>query len=104
MSDQKIANELKGNTLLVYWNFLKSSEDFIGPRQVQRELGFSSSSLAVYHLNKLLNLGLVEKKFGEYKVKEIIDVGVLKQFIKWKGIVIPKHVTYATLVSTLFSS
>ena len=102
MSDQTVANELKGNTLRVYWNLLKSSEEFIGPRQVQRELGFSSPSLAVYHLDKLLDLGLVEKNSGEYKIKEIVDVGVLKQFMKWKGIVIPRHVTYATLISTLF--
>lgn len=102
MSDKTVANELKGNTLRVYWNLLKSSEEFIGPRQVQRELGFSSPSLAVYHLDKLLDLGLVEKNSGEYKIKEIVDVGVLKQFMKWKGIVIPRHVTYATLISTLF--
>jgi hypothetical protein len=102
MSDQKVANELKGNTLRVYWNLLNSSVEFIGPRQVQRELGFSSPSLAVYHLDKLLDLGLVEKKSGEYKIKEIVDVGVLKQFMKWKGVIIPRHVTYATLISTLF--
>jgi hypothetical protein len=102
MSDQTVADELKGNTLRVYWNLLKSSEEFIGPRQVQRELGFSSPSLAVYHLDKLLDLGLVEKNSGEYKIKEIVNVGVLKQFMKWKGIVIPRHVTYATLISTLF--
>ena len=102
MSDKTVANELKGNTLRVYWNLLKSSEEIIGPRQVQRELGFSSPSLAVYHLDKLLDLGLVEKNSGEYKIKEIVDVGVLKQFMKWKGIVIPRHVTYATLISTLF--
>jgi hypothetical protein len=102
MSDQKVANELNGNTLRVYWNLLNSSVEFIGPRQVQRELGFSSPSLAVYHLDKLLDLGLVEKKSGEYKIKEIVDVGVLKQFMKWKGVIIPRHVTYATLISTLF--
>jgi hypothetical protein len=102
MSDQTVANKLKGNTLRVYWNLLNSSVEFIGPRQVQRELGFSSPSLAVYHLDKLLDLGLVEKKSGEYKIKEIVDVGVLKQFMKWKGVIIPRHVTYATLISTLF--
>lgn len=72
MSDQTVANELKGNTLRVYWNLLKSSEEFIGPRQVQRELGFSSPSLAVYHLNKLIDLGLVEKNSGEYKVNRLL--------------------------------
>ncbi len=102
MSDQIVANELKGNTLRVYWYLLNSSSQFIGPRQIQRELGFSSPSLAVYHLDKLLDLGLVEKKTGEYQIKEIVDVGILKQFIKWKGVIFPRHVTYATMISTLF--
>jgi hypothetical protein len=97
-----VTNELKGNTLRVYWYLLNSSTEFIGPRQVQRELGFSSPSLSVYHLEKLLDLGLVKKKSGEYQLKEIVDVGVLKQFMKWKGIIVPRYVTYATMISTLF--
>ena len=97
-----VANELKGNTLRVYWYLLNSSTEFIGPRQVQRELGFSSPSLAVYHLEKLLDLGLVKKNSGEYQLKEIVDVGILKQFMKWKGVIIPRYVTYATMISTLF--
>ena len=102
MSEQIVANELKGNTLRVYWYLLNSSSHFIGPRQIQRELGFSSPSLAVYHLDKLLDLGLVKKNNGEYQLKDIVDVGILKQFMKWKGVIIPRHVTYATMISTLF--
>jgi hypothetical protein len=102
MSEQTVENELKGNTLRVYWYLLKSSAEFIGPRQIQRELGFSSPSLAVYHLDKLLDLGLVEKNTGEYQLKKTVDVGILKQFMKWKGVIIPRHATYATMISTLF--
>jgi len=102
MSEQIAINELKGNTLRVYWYLLNSSAEFIGPRQIQRALGFSSPSLAAYHLDKLLTLGLVKKSSGEYKLKEIVDVGILKQFMKWKGFIVPRHVTYAILISTLF--
>ena len=102
MTKRNLVNELRGNTLRVYWCLLNSSAEFIGPRQIQRELGFSSPSLASYHLDKLLDLGLVEKNSGEYQLKEVVDVGILKQFMKWKGVIIPRHVTYATLISTLF--
>lgn len=102
MPEQIVAEELKGNTLRVYWCLLNSSSQFIGPRQIQRELGFSSPSLAVYHLDKLLDLELVKKKSGEYQLKEIVDVGVLRQFMKWKGVILPRHITYATMISTLF--
>jgi hypothetical protein len=102
MSKQLLANELKGNTLRVYWCLLNSSAKFVGPRQIQRDLGFSSPSLAMYHLDKLLELGLVEKNNGEYQLKEIVDVGILKQFMKLRGVIIPRHITYATMISTLF--
>lgn len=102
MSKQLLTKELKGNTLRVYWCLLNSSSKFIGPRQIQRDLGFSSPSLAVYHLDKLLDLGLVEKNNGEYQLKEIVDVGILKQFMKLRGVIIPRYITYATMISTLF--
>ena len=44
----------------------------MGVRQVQRSLAFSSPALASYHLDKLVTLGLVDKKDGEYTlVKEV---------------------------------
>ena len=103
MDEEHIASELKGNTLRVYWYFLKSSENFAGPRQIQRKLGFSSPALAVYHLDKLVDLGLVEKVSGEYHLIKVVDVGVLKQFMKFKSFIIPRHVLYATMFTTLLA-
>ena len=102
MSKSELANSLKGNTLRVYWYLLGASKKFLGPRQIQRELGFSSPALAVYHLEKLIELGLVEKNSGEYNVKEVVEVGVLKQFIRIGNIVVPRYVTYASMISILF--
>ena len=102
MSNVKVSNELKGNTLRVYWYLLRSSNNFVGPRQIQRDLGFSSPALAVYHLDKLMDLGLVEKNTGEYHLKEVVDVGILKQFMKFGSVLLPRHITYATMISVLF--
>jgi len=102
MHEDQIASQLKGNTLRVYWILLQSSKNPAGPRDIQRRLGFSSPSLAVYHLEKLVELGLAEKVAGEYHLTKVIDVGVLKQFTKFGGLILPRHVLYATLWSTLF--
>ena len=64
LNDEKVASELKGNTLRVYWQLLRSSRGAVGVREVQRSLGFSSPALAAYHLNKLEELGLVRKNMG----------------------------------------
>lgn len=103
MDEKRVASELKGNTLRVYWHLLQSSKNSVGPREVQRKLGFSSPALAAYHLEKLLELGLVEKFSGEYHLIKIVDVGVLKQFMKLRGFIIPRHVLYATMFTTLLA-
>jgi len=98
--EEKLAAELKGNTLRVYLYVLKSSGN-VGVREVQRALGFSSPTLAVYHLDKLAELGLVEKKFGEYHLVREVKVGVLKQFVRVGAFMLPRHLFYATLFTTL---
>ncbi|UCD26964.1 MAG: hypothetical protein JSV75_02255 [Candidatus Bathyarchaeota archaeon] len=102
MDDKRVASLLKGNTLRVYWCLLESLRGSLGPRGVQRKLGFSSPSLAVYHLDKLSDLGLVEKVSGEYHLTKIVEAGILKQFMKFKGVIVPRNVLYATMLTTLF--
>lgn len=101
MAEQRVAAELNGNTLRVYWFLLQTPKDSVGPREVQRKLGFSSPALAVYHLDKLTELGLAEKVSGEYHSTKIVDVGVLKQFTKFRGFMIPRNILYATMFTTL---
>jgi hypothetical protein len=102
MSDAILASELQGNTLRVYWCLINSSKTSLGPREVQRKMGFSSPNLAVYHLDKLVELGIVEKVAGEYHVTQIVDVGVLKQFTKVRGFVFPRQIIYASMWTSLF--
>ena len=100
-NNEKIASGLTGNTLRVYWALLRSRDGIVGVREVQRSLGFSSSALASYHLNKLEELGLVEKKHGDYHLTRRVRVGVLKQFMNVGGRMLPRYVLYATMFTTL---
>jgi DNA-binding MarR family transcriptional regulator len=100
--DEKLAAELKGNTLRVYMYVLKSRGN-VGVREAQRALGFSSPTLATYHLDKLAELGLVEKRYGEYHLVRQVQVGVLKQFIRVGAFLLPRYLFYATMFTTLLS-
>jgi hypothetical protein len=96
-----IESELKGKTLLVYMHMLKKPGEPVGVRKVQRDLGFSSPSVSSYHLNKLQNLGLIENEFGDYKLVREVRVGVLRQFITFGGIMLPRYLFYAVLMTTM---
>ncbi len=99
--DAKVASVLKGNTLLVYWHVLKAHGETVGVRETQRALGFSSPALAIYHLDKLSDLGLVEKNMGEYRLIKTVNVGILRQFVRFGTFVLPRYFLYAMMFTTL---
>ena len=101
MSEEKIESVLKGNTLRVYWFLLRSPNGMVGARETQRALKFSSPALAVYHLEKLVELELAEKTNGEYRLVKAVNVGVLKQFVRFGALMLPRHFLYATMFTTL---
>ena len=101
--EEKLASELRGNTLRTYWALLDSRDGVIGPRELQRRLGFSSPALASYHLNKLREMGLVSHERGDYRLLVEVRVGVLKQFIKLGTFLLPRYVLYASLFTTLLA-
>jgi len=93
-----IESELTGKTLLVYLYLLKSRGGTVGVREIQRKLGFSSPSVAIYHLAKLSSLGLVEKtNLGEYYIKREVKVGVLKFYTRLGNLLLPRYLFYTTL-------
>jgi len=95
-------SELKGKTLLVYWYLLRSVGVGVGVREVQRSLGFSSPSVAAHHLDKLLNLGLVNKSaMGEYFLVQEVKVGILRFFTRLGHFLVPRYLFYSVLLTTM---
>ena len=99
-----IESEMRGKTLLVYWYLLGSTSPRVGVREVQRSLGFSSPSVAAHHLNKLLDLGLVDKSStGEYFLVQEVSVGILRFFTRMGRFLVPRYLFYSVLLSTMLT-
>ena len=97
-----IESELKGVTLRVYWHILASRKQAIGVRPIQRALGLSSPSVALHHLEKLRELGLLEKdSTGEYHLLEQVKVGVLQGFVGVLGFLLPRYLFYSTMFTVM---
>ena len=100
--DRLIESELKGATLRVYWHILGSKKRAVGVRPVQRALGLSSPSVALHHLEKLRELGLLEKdSTGEYHLIEQVKVGVLQNFVGVLGFLLPRYLFYSTMFTVM---
>ena len=91
---------LKGRTMSVYALLVAQGEK--GVREVQRELGFSSPSLALHHLTKLVELDLVKKDVhGIYTVSRTVRVGSLSLFIKFGSRLLPRFLFLGTLFTAM---
>jgi repressor of nif and glnA expression len=90
MGSDKTDDVLRGTTLDVYRLLLKKGKP-LGTREVQRALNLSSPSLAVYHLNKLEDAGLLKKQAGNY----VIDKVILEDTIKINRFLLPRYLFYA---------
>jgi predicted DNA-binding transcriptional regulator len=100
-----LESALKGKTLIVYWYMLQQPKHTVGAREIQRALGFSSPSIAVHHLEKLQDLGLIQKNaIGEYVLEEEVKVGILRFFTHMGRFLVPRYLFYSVLFSTMLTA
>jgi predicted DNA-binding transcriptional regulator len=97
----RIEYELRGKTLKVYLYVLRQGKP-VGVREVQRELGFSSPSVAYHHIEKLSRLGIIEQdKMGDYFLTKKVDPGILHAFVNVGKFSLPRLGFYAVFFSTV---
>jgi hypothetical protein len=81
-SKEKVEYELRGKTMKVYLYLLKHGEAS-GVSEIQRNHGFSSPSIVVHHIEKLIGLGIVGRaESGGFVLSRKVDVGVFSAFIQ----------------------
>ena len=93
MSEQR--DVLRGLALKVYRFILKNDKP-VGIREVQRALNLSSPTLALYHMNKLEEAGLIKKEANGY----VADRIVLENVIRLRRILIPRNFFYMIFLMT----
>lgn len=109
-SKNKVISSLQGTALRVFLYALQKGET-VGTREVQRKVGLKSSSHALYHLQRLEQLGLLTKLpnsryciHENYKHLRSLKLGILTQVYVFNGVLIPSLAIlsgYFTL-STIF--
>ncbi len=93
MSEQR--DVLRGLTLKVYKYILQNDKP-VGIREVQRGLNLSSPTLALYHMNKLEEAGLIKKEADGYVADRIF----LQNLIRLRRVLIPRNFFYMIFLLT----
>jgi len=102
-NDSALEYELRGKTWKVYWLLLKNGCP-MSAREVQRSLRFSSPSVAQHHLERLCDLGLVQKLDvgSRYVLTSEVKIGVLRHFVKLGRVLFPRYFFYAVFSTTFY--
>lgn len=96
------SKRISGTTWEVYL-YILTSERSQGVREIWRGLNLSTPSLAQYHVNKLLDLELIEvTSEGKYRANEGERMDALRSFIILRGKLVPRLVFYGTLLLGIF--
>ncbi|MDA4124086.1 MAG: winged helix-turn-helix domain-containing protein [Thaumarchaeota archaeon] len=92
----KTTREVKGNTLRVYLYLLHTGNSEL--RDVQKSLGFSTPSLASYHLGKLVEAGYVSQdEKGKYGVVKDSTNEILEGYVRIGAVVFPQLFFFSVL-------
>lgn len=95
---------IHGKTWDVYVCILTSKEPK-GVRDIWRKLKLSTPSLAQYHVNKLLDLKLIEATpEGKYQANKNEQVEALRSFLRLRGRLIPRLVIHGGLLLGILAS
>lgn len=100
LNRDEIVTNLTGRTLMIY--FVLLNKKTIGVRELQRHLDLSSPSVAKYHLEKLVDLQLVENRNGIYHLDRKADLPLLTSWVLIGKILLPKVMFAAIFFTTLF--
>ena len=91
MTQTKPDDILEGTTRRVF-RYVYRQHDPVGIHDIQRGLGFSSPSLAHYHVSKLLKAGLLREEGEGYTVNKT----VFENMIRFRKTALPLQAAYAT--------
>ena len=100
MGSERERPNITGNTLRVYVFVLKRGPSEL--REVQHEMGFSTASLASYHLGRLVKMGYVKQDdAGKYLVAQDVSAEIMDGYTKIGTNFVPQLFFLALLFSIL---
>jgi hypothetical protein len=95
--NSEFERKLSGRTLQVYL-YLQKKKDSSGIREVQRDLGLSSPSVAEYQVEKLVEMGLAGRdSYGGVFVTRKVKVKAMASYVSFGRFTVPRLAFYASL-------
>jgi hypothetical protein len=99
--NSELEQKLQGRTLKVYLYLQRKSEPS-GIREVQRDLGLSSPSVADYQVEKLVEMGLASRDaYGRVSITKHVKVKALQSYVSLGNFTVPRLAFYASIFTAI---
>lgn len=99
--EDDIERKLQGRTLQVYL-YLQKKREPSGVREIQRDLGLSSPSVAEYQIEKLAGMGIVSRdSYGRVVLARKVKVKAMESHISLGRFSVPRLAFYAAIFSAV---
>ncbi len=100
-SNSELERRLSGRTLQVYL-YLQKKREPSGIREVQRELGLSSPSVAEYQAEKLVEMGLAGRdSYGRVYATRKVKVKAMASYVNLGRFTVPRLAFYASIFTAI---
>jgi hypothetical protein len=101
IQNTELERKLQGRTLRVYL-YLQRKKAPSGIREVQRDLGLSSPSVAEYQIEKLVEMGLASRdEYGRVYIVRHVRVKALQSYVSLGQFMVPRLAFYATIFTAV---
>jgi hypothetical protein len=99
--EDDIERKLQGRTLQVYL-YLQKKREPSGIREIQRDLGLSSPSVAEYQIEKLAGMGIVSRdSYGRVALARKVKVKAMESHVSLGRFSVPRLAFYAAIFSAV---
>lgn len=96
-----LERRLSGRTLQVYL-YLQKKKEPSGIREVQRDLGLSSPSVAEYQVEKLVEMGLATRdSYARVYVTKKVKVKAMESYVNFGRFTVPRLAFYASVFTAI---
>lgn len=100
-SNSDLERRLAGRTLQVYL-YLQKKREPAGIREVQRDLGLSSPSVAEYQIEKLVEMGLAGRdSYARVYVTRKVKVKAMESYVNFGRFTVPRLAFYASVFTAI---
>jgi hypothetical protein len=99
--NRELERMLSGRTLQVYL-YLQKKKGASGIREVQRDLGLSSPSVAEYQVEKLVEMGIARRdSYGRVFVTRKVKVKAMASYVNFGRFTVPRLAFYASIFTAI---